>query len=115
MMTLTQDKFKEFKKEYAVYGVHEEVDEYMNEQLVMDADPKFSVKVMITPVTDSVYVDLYGQDVKKMFQFVLYDNEDVREHDRMIIDEYVFEIVSVKKWNTHRVVLIKRLLEKTNE
>lgn len=111
MMTLTQDKFEEFKKDYSIYGVHEELDEYMNEQLIMDTEPKCTVHVMITPVTDTFYVDLYGVDVTKMFQFILYDNNDIQEHDRMIIDEHPYEVTSIKKWNTHSVVLVKRLTE----
>lgn len=107
---LTKDKFLQFKKDYSVFGMHTVLDDYNNEQLVMDTDAKEVIHVMITPVEDAAAIETYGADAEKMVQCVLYGDADISEHDRIQYNDEWYEITSIMRWNTHRVVRFRKVV-----
>ena len=98
------------KKDYSVFGMHTVLDDYNNEQLVMDTDAKEVIHVMITPVEDAAAIEAYGADAEKMVQCVLYGDADISEHDRIQYNDEWYEITSIMRWNTHRVVRFRKVV-----
>lgn len=108
----TRSAFREFKQEYKIYGTHEETDKYHSTQLVKDEEPKTTIYTMWQPITDEVTVQAYGVAVKEMLTAIIYDNRDkIEEHDQLTIDGTDYEIISIKKWHTHAVVIAQRLAD----
>lgn len=111
---LTRNRFLCFKSDYAIYGTHLEVDEYGTEKKLIDTEPKFTIHVMWTPVTDEVAWRSFGPDTERMLQCVYYDDDgnEVKDGDRLYIRNNQYEIVSVRWWNTHRILRAKQILPK---
>lgn len=107
-MTLTRDKFTSYKIDYPVYGTHIQSDDYGHEQMTRDAEPKATIHVMITPITDTALIEEYGADISQMIQCIVYDT-DIAEHDRIEYRDNWYEAVSIERWNTHSVVHWKRI------
>lgn len=108
------EHFHDFKLAYNIYGTTTIRDKYGNERLNRDETPKGSIIVMWSPITDEISMQQYGADIDKMLQCVLYDTEQAgetpEEHDRLKIKEDWYEIISIKPFNTHKTIKIKKLV-----
>ena len=104
---LTQDKFEDFKQDYEVLGTVTELDEYRNEQRVTVT--KGTIHVMWTPVRDEASIAEYGDRIHDMLQCVLYEG-DVELYDRITIRNDLYEVISIKPYQTHFVVQVRRLV-----
>lgn len=108
IMTLTQDKFKEFKADYQFYGTHLEKDKYRNEQSVKNDTPRCTVNTMWHPMTDAVSVAEYGRDIASMYFAIVYDNPGIQHNDVVTLFGDDYEVVGVKHFNTHDRVDVKK-------
>ena len=108
-MTLTEDKFQDLKSDYIVYGPVSTVDEYGIETSVYSF-PVSTINTMWKPVSDEAAVMLYGEDVKTMLEGVVYDAEaELSPLYQMEILGERYEIASIKFYNTHRLVRVRRI------
>jgi len=108
-MTLTEDKFEDLKADYVVYGPITTTDAYGNETAVYSF-PKAVLHTMWRPVSDEASVALYGADVKTMREAVIYDTAaDIDVLDQVEISGERYEVVSIKYYNTHRLLKVRRV------
>lgn len=108
-MELTENKFSVFKKDYPVYGRVVEKDKYLNEQSKYSSEPKCTIHVMWHPITDEASVVAYGEKIQNMLQAVYYGSEDVQRLDHITIAGSTYEIVSIKEFNTYRLLQVSKL------
>lgn len=108
MISLTENDFTEYKKLYDVYGTHVAEDKYHNESIVRDEQPKLQIRTMWHPLRDDADVAEYGQDINKMFYCILYHADNIKHNDIVILYGDEYEIVSIKRYNTHTRIDIKR-------
>ena len=109
MISLTEDKFSDLKADFPVYGPITTTDEYGNDTAVYSF-PKAVIHTMWRPVSDEASVALYGEDVKTMREGVVYDKAaDLNVLDQVEIGGDRYEIVSIKYYNTHRLVRVRRV------
>lgn len=106
-------RFSQFKQNYDIYGTHTTMDQYKNEQLVKDDNPRGSIYVMWFPSNDSASIVQYGRDVTRMLYALVYDDTPIVYGDRITIYGEDFEVVGIKMYNNYRRVEVRRL--KTNE
>lgn len=107
-MTLTEDKFSSFKKDYIIYGTAKTYDEYKTEQLVRD-EAKGTIYVMWQPLKDQTAVYDYGTSVKDMVQAAYYGSLELSEHDQFDYLGHVYEITTIKHWPSHKELHAKRI------
>lgn len=105
---LTRDRFKEFKQDYPIYGTHAELDEYRNEQTVIDHDPRFNVNTMWHPMTDEASIAAYGMRARSMLYAVVYDDPGIAYGDRVFIRGTEHIVEGLKYYNTHTRVEVSR-------
>lgn len=106
---LTQNHFEEFKQDYSVYGTTTVEDEYGNEQLVKNDEPKATLHVMWQPMTDWAHVAEYGRDVERMFYCILYDDTaDLSYGDVVVIRGDEYEVMGLKYFNTYTRVDVRK-------
>lgn len=109
-MALTEDMFKEFKKDYLVHRKGVVEDQYKHKSASYSDDNTYILpNVMFTPITDQAVVELYGIKVTSMKQCVLYGDTDVNYGDRVNIDDQLYEVVRIMLFNTHRVIIVERV------
>lgn len=107
-MELTQNIFKDFKKDYDIYRGRSVLDKYNNEELVFDK--AFTLKsVMFSPTTDEYTIELFGKSDKELYQAVYYGDEDIRQQDQLTFNGRPFEVVSVLKYQTHKYITIRQV------
>lgn len=107
---LTRNDFLEFKREYSVFSTVLETDSYLNEHRVKSAE-KTKINTMFHPLTSSADIEEYGERVHSMLYCILYDVTDIDYYDIITVDNIDYEIVSIKKYNTHtRIDIEKRVL-----
>lgn len=107
-MMLTQSAFKQFKKNYDVYGTHTEIDKYRNETTVRDDNIKCTICTMWHPLRDESDIAEYGQDISRMFYAILYNAENIAYNDIINIYNDDYEVVSIKRYNTHTRIDVRR-------
>lgn len=107
-MLLTQDQFEEFKKDYAVYGTHTELDPYRNEKTIKNDSPRGTVHTMWHPMTGTVAFAEYGRDISSMLYSIVYDNPGIEYNDIIEIYGDEYEVVGIKIYNTHVRIDVKR-------
>lgn len=104
---LTQDAFTEHKQEYTIQHGVPVLDIYNNETLqYQDAG---TITAMFTPITDEASIELYGEAVVSMFQAVIYDETAISSHDRVDFDGDTYEIVTIKKYPSYRLIHIRKV------
>lgn len=108
-MELTDNKFLEFKHNYPVYGTSPNKDSIGNVQRVIDPEPKFNIFVMWHPITDEASVVAYGDKIEGMLQAVYYGSDYIKNFDQVLIYGDYYEVVSVKQFNTYKLILVKKL------
>lgn len=106
---LTQNRFTEFKGAYDLYGTHEVMDDYHNIQKVRDDDPKATLYIMVTPISDQVYIEEYGERISEYRQFVYYGTDTLHELDQVEFGGEMWEITRILQYQTHAVVHMRRL------
>lgn len=104
----TRGDFEEFKKDYDVYGTHTYKDKYLNESTIRDEQPKLKIHTMWHPLRDEADVAEYGQDINKMFYCIIYDAKDIKHNDVVVLYDEEYEIVSIKRYNTHTRLDVKK-------
>lgn len=107
-MMLTQSAFAEFKSDFAVYGTHGVTDRYGNQRPVKDANPRGTIHTMWHPLTDAASIAEYGKDISTMYYAIVYDNPGIQHGDIITLRGDEYEVVSVKRFNTHDRVDIRR-------
>lgn len=107
-MELTQNIFKDFKKDYDVYKGKSILDKYANEELVF-AKAYTLKSVMFSPVDNEYTIELYGKSDKELYQAVYYGDEDVKQQDQLDFNGERFEVVEVLKYQTHKLITIRRV------
>lgn len=107
-MDLTQYKLKTYKQDYVIYGPTKTTDKYGAEQSSYTV-PRSTIKVMWSPVSDAASYQLYGQDISKMMQAVVYGDEDIENLDQVEISGKRYEIVSILPYNTFRLIKAKKV------
>lgn len=105
--TLTRDKFEEFKADFPVYGTHNVTDKYLNERAVRDDEPKAIIHTMWHPATDNFAIAEYGKNVNKILYCILFDDPGIAYNDIILLRDTEFEVVGIKKYNTHTRVEVK--------
>ena len=105
---LTQDEFTDYKADYSVYAKTSSEDSYGNAQFTYSETATATIHVMWNPVTDEAAIAEYGERVRKMKQCVLYGDAAISEHDRVVIGDVPYTIVSIMPYNTHRLVRVER-------
>jgi hypothetical protein len=110
---LTQNKFKDLKRDYDVYGTHEESDKYNEKRLVRNIDPKCTINTMFQPLTDNVAIAEYGSDISSMYFCISYDpNAGIDYYDVVILFGDEYEVVGIKHFLTHdRIEVKKKVVE----
>lgn len=108
-MALTENAFLEFKHDYAVYGCRSVMDQYNNEQRIPESEPKCTIHVMWHPVSDEASIAAFGDRVLSMLQAVYYGSESIENFDRISINGDQYEVVSIKVFNTYRLILVRKL------
>lgn len=108
-MTLTEERYPAFKADYIIMTKATVKDEYGSEHTV--TTPGDTIHVMWTPVTDEAVIDAYGERVINMLQCVLYGTENVKHGDQIDVYNETYQVVQIKKYQTHRVIVIERLVK----
>lgn len=112
MMNLSSDFFEQYKKDYRVYGTHTETDKYNNVRTVRDEAEKAVIHTMWHPLRDEADIAEYGQNINKMYYCILFDSNNIKHDDVVIIDSEEYEVTSIKKYNTHiRLDVTKKKVE----
>ena len=104
---LTQDIFEEHKSDYTVYRKTTVLDHYRNETNVFNAGG--SIHCMFTPVSDVASIQAYGEEIATMKQAVIYDTTEMDEHDQIYIDGDKYEIVSIQKYPSYRLIQVRKI------
>lgn len=108
MMSLSSDFFEQYKKDYKVYGTHTETDKYNNVRTVRDEVEKAVIHTMWHPLRDEADIAEYGQNINKMYYCIIYNAEGIKHNDVVIIRDEEYEIVSIKQYNTHDRIDVKK-------
>lgn len=108
MILNTQNDFTDFKRNYDVFGTHTETDKYRNESIVRDSEPKATLYTMWHPLNDAAAIAEYGQDISRMYYCIIYNAEGLKHNDVIIIRDEEYEIVSIKQYNTHARIDVKK-------
>ena len=104
---LTQDIFKQHKSDYTVYRKTPTMDMYFNETNTFTAGG--TINVIWTPISDEADIAIYGEQVNTMLQAIVYDETEIDAHDQFHIDNEVYEVVSIKKYPSYRLIQVKKL------
>ena len=107
-MNLSSNFFNQYKKDYKVYGTHTETDKYNNVRTVRDEAEKAVIHTMWHPLRDEADIAEYGQDINKMYYCIIYNAEGLKHNDVVIIRDEEYEIVSIKQYNTHARIDVKK-------
>ena len=107
-MTLTEERYPAFKADYTIMTKATVKDEYGSEHTV--TTPGDTIHVMWTPVTDEAVIDAYGERVINMLQCVLYGTQTVNHNDQVDVYGKTYQVVEIKRYQTHRVIVIERLV-----
>lgn len=102
---LTQDIFTEHKADYIIYRQVETLDHYGNAK--NEFTEGGTVNCMWLPVSDEASIQTYGQDIRSMVQAVVYEETEIGEHDQVHINGGKYEIVSIKKYPSYRLLVAK--------
>lgn len=102
---LTQDAFSEHKAEYTVYRKTAVLDQYHNETNTYTAGG--TITTMFTPITDEASIEMYGQDIRRMLQAVVYDETVFEELDQIEINQSRYEIVSISAFPSYRLIKVR--------
>lgn len=106
-MTLTEERYPAFKTDYTIMTKATVKDEYGSEHTV--TTPGDTIHVMWTPVTDESVIETYGERVINMLQCVLYSTASVKHGDQVNVYDETYQVVQIKRYQTHRVIVIERL------
>lgn len=104
----TRDDFREYKREYEIYGTHTIEDKYNNEQAVIDDHPRCTVYTMWNPLIDALSIAEYGQDISNMYYAIIYDDPGIQHGDVVTIRDEQYEVVGIKHYHTHTRIEIKK-------
>ena len=104
---LTQDAFSEHKAEYTVYRKTAVLDQYHNETNTYTAGG--TITTMFTPITDEATIEMYGQDIRRMLQAVVYDETVFEELDQIEINQTRYEIISIRSYPSYRLIQVKKI------
>ena len=112
MNTLTRGDFLEFKRVYSVFSTVLETDSYLNEHRTKSTE-KLKIFTMFHPLTSDVDIAEYGEDVKNMLYCILYDIQPgaLDYYDVITINDEDYEITSMKFFNTHARIDVKKKVE----
>lgn len=106
-MILTQNAFKDIKKDYDVFGVVTKLDQYNNEYVEMAQEPKCTINTMFHPLTDEASVAEYGQQIKRMYYAIVYGDPDIDYKDVVMLHGEPHEVVGIKYFNTYTRIDVK--------
>lgn len=107
-MNLSSNFFEQYKKDYKVYGTHTETDKYNNVRTVRDEAEKAVIHTMWHPLRDEADIAEYGQDINEMYYCIIYNAEGLKHNDVVIIRDEEYEIISIKQYNTHDRIDVKK-------
>lgn len=105
---LTQDKFTQFKSDYTILKPTTTTDRYGNKQNVYNT-PRCVVHTFWHPLKDEADIAEYGEEISNMLSAVIYETDDIKNLDEVSIDGDMYEIVSIPKYATHRVLKVRKL------
>jgi hypothetical protein len=117
MVELTENKLLNFKRYVFWYRYHEETDEYNNVYEGF-AEPEVIGPVMIGAAAtawmnqagqDEETPKNYGVDDHSEYQFVYYGKADINKLDKIVDGSYVFKVVAVIIYQTHRIIKLERI------
>jgi len=104
---LTQDAFTEHKADYTIYRKTPVQDIYGNETNTYTAGG--TINVMWTPIIDEASITLYGERINTMMQAIVYDSTEIQAHDQVVIDNERYEIISIKKYPSYRLIQVGKI------
>jgi hypothetical protein len=106
-MRLTEDRYAPYKADYVIQTKATQKDAYGAEYTTTtDGD---TIHVMWTPVSDVSVIETYGERVINMLQCVLYGTANVKHGDQVDVYDETYQVVQIKRYQTHRVIVIERL------
>lgn len=108
-MILTQNDFDEYKKDTPIYHKETSTDEYGAERYTYADEPEATIHTMWHPLTDEASIAQYGEVVNRMLQAVVYEDVEIHEHDKAIIDNDEYIITAVIPYQTHKLVRAQKL------
>lgn len=106
-MRLTEDRYTPYKADYTVMVKATAKDEYGAEYTTTTVGD--TIHVMWTPVSDVSVIEAYGERVINMLQCVLYGVGNIHHNDQVEVNGETYQVVEIKRYQTHRVVVIERL------
>lgn len=106
-MRLTEYKYAPYKADYVIQTKATQKDAYGAEYTT--TTPGDTIHVMWTPVSDVSVIEAYGERVINMLQCVLYGTENVKHGDQVDVYNETYQVVQIKRYQTHRVIVIERL------
>lgn len=105
----SENKVRENKVDTPVYRYGVVSDRYGNETYAYPTDADFEISLMWTPITSQVEIAEYGERINEMLQGYLFSDEDLSEKDRVLINDVIYNIVSIKKYPHFRILLVERV------
>ena len=105
---LTENSFNEYKSDFIIYGPRTITDDYGNEKNVYDVN-NGTIHTMFSSVSDNESIALYGKNIEHIKQAVVYENTPIDSMDQVIIDNERYEVISIKQFQTHREIKVRKV------
>lgn len=107
MIQKFNQSFEDMKQDYAVYAYVTVVDKYGNVTSSQTAQ-KETIHCMWQVLTNEADIVEYGLDVKSMYYCIIYEDKNIDFGDIVTINDELYEVVSIKRFNTHTRIDVKK-------
>lgn len=62
------------------------------------------------PISTESIITQYGEKVNEMLEGVDKNSLEINEHDRIKVNNIMYEVVAVQLWNNYRNIVVKRVM-----